>query len=71
MRIVGIVLLVVGLAGLAFGGFEYTRRKTVLDVGQIKVDRNEKQEVTIPPLFAGAAVAVGLVLVLTSGSKKG
>ena len=69
MRLIGIVLLVAGLAGLAVGTFQYTQTKQVLKVGPLDVKAKEKETVTIPPVAAGAVAAVGLVLVL-AGRKK-
>ncbi len=69
LRLVGIVMLVAGLTGLAVGTFQYTQKKDVLKVGPIEVQSKEKETVAIPPLAAGAVAAVGLVLVL-AGRKK-
>jgi hypothetical protein len=69
LRIIGIVLIVAGLAGLALGTFEYTQTKEVAKIGPLDVKAKEQKSVTIPPLAAGAAAAVGLVLVL-AGRKK-
>ena len=69
LRIIGIVLIVAGLAGLALGTFEYTQTKEVAKLGPLDVKAREQKSVTIPPLAAGAAAAVGLVLVL-AGRKK-
>ena len=48
IRIAGIVLLVVGLIGLAVGTFQYTRTKRVLDAGPIRIDHKAKETVSIP-----------------------
>jgi hypothetical protein len=69
MQRLGLILLIAGLLGLAVGTFQYTHRKEVLKVGDIRVEKNEKETVSIPPLLAGGVAAVGLVLVLT-GRKK-
>lgn len=69
LKIAGIVLIVAGLAGLAVGGFEYTRTKEVAKVGPLEVKAKEHERVTIHPLAAGAATAIGAVLVL-AGRKK-
>jgi hypothetical protein len=70
MRVLGIILLVVGLAGLALGTFEYTRKKRVVDWGPLQVETKQKESVTIPPLAAGGAAAAGLVLILIGSRRR-
>jgi hypothetical protein len=69
LRLIGVLLLVAGIAGLAVGTFQYTQKKNVLDAGPIQIQRTAKETVTVRPLAAGAVAAVGLVLVL-AGLKK-
>ena len=69
LRLIGVLLLVAGIAGLAVGTFQYTQKKNVLDAGPIHVQKTEKETFTVPPLAAGGGTAVGLVLVL-AGRKK-
>jgi hypothetical protein len=66
LRIVGPLLLILGLLGLALGAFQYTRQKTVLDVGPLQLHANTKETVTIPPLLAGGVAVVGAVLTVAS-----
>ena len=70
LRTIGVVLLVLGLAGLAVGTVQYTQTKDVVDLGPIQVQANEEQTFTIPPLAAGAAAVAGLILALAGGRKK-
>ena len=70
LRTVGIVVLVVGLVGLAVGTFQYTRKKDVLNVGPLHVEAKQKHSVSIPPLVAGGVAALGLVLTLAGSRKK-
>ena len=70
LRIVGIVLLVAGLAGLAVGTFQYTRNKKVLDAGPIHIERKATETATIPPLAAGGVAALGLVLTLVASRRR-
>jgi hypothetical protein len=69
LRIVGIFLIVAGLAGLAVGTFSYTETKDVVKVGPINVQAKEKESVTIPRAAALGAAAIGAVLVVI-GRKK-
>lgn len=64
-KIIAILLLVVGAASLAMGGFSYTKDKTVLKVGSLEVSAKEKEQVNVPVWLGVGAIAVGgLLLVL-------
>jgi hypothetical protein len=56
-KILGLVLLIAGLLGLAYGGFSYTRHRDAVKVGPVELQVNEKEHVNIP-LWAGVGVAV-------------
>ena len=68
--ILGIVLIVIGVAGFALGGFSFTKKEKVLDVGPIEATADDKKTVAIPPLIAGIALVSGVVL-LVAGARKG
>ena len=67
--IVGILLIVLGVVGLALGGFSFTQKEKVLDVGPIEVTAEDKETVPIPPLLAGLALVGGVVLVAASARR--
>lgn len=64
MKIPGMILIVLGLFGLAWGGFTYTTREKVVDVGPIHATRDETHHVPLPPVAGALALVGGLVLVL-------
>ncbi len=68
--ILGIILIVLGVAGFALGGLSFTRKEKVLDVGPIEATADDKKTVPIPPLLAGIALVGGVILVAV-GSRKG
>lgn len=68
-RTVGVILIVLGLLGLAWGGFNYTTREKVLDIGPIHATREETHNVPIPPI-AGALALVGGIALLVVGRKQ-
>lgn len=70
MRVLGVILVVAGLLGLAVGTLQYTRKKDVLNIGPVHVETNERKTMAIPPLFAGAVTAVGVVLFLAGKGRK-
>jgi drug/metabolite transporter (DMT)-like permease len=67
--IVGILLIIVGIAGLAFGGFSFTHREKVLDVGPIEAHADKKESLPVPPLLGALAIVGGIVL-LASGARR-
>jgi hypothetical protein len=68
--IAGIVLIVLGLLALAYQGFTYTRRETVIDVGPIHATADKKETVPIPPIVGALAVAGGIALVFAGSKRK-
>ncbi|HTL43321.1 MAG TPA: hypothetical protein VL262_03210 [Vicinamibacterales bacterium] len=70
MKILGIVLIVVGLIALAFGGISWTQNKKVVDIGPIQAERQEHHTIPLPPIFGGIAVAAGVVLLVAGGRAK-
>jgi len=64
------VLIVLGLAALAYQGFSYTSRETVIDIGPIKATADTQKTVPIPPIAGVVAVVAGVALVF-AGMRKG
>ena len=63
-RIIGILLIVAGAAGLAYGQFSYTKETHKADIGPIQFEVKDKETVNIP-IWAGlGAVGIGVVLLV-------
>jgi hypothetical protein len=62
-KLLGVVLLVLGLLALAYGGFNYTRRSETASIGPLTIEVQDKERVNIP-LWAGvgAAIVGGILL---------
>jgi hypothetical protein len=69
MRIVGVVLIIIGLISLALGGISYTTKEKVVDIGPLEATAERHKTIPLPPLLGGLALAGGVVL-LIAGSKK-
>ena len=65
----GIILIALGLFGLAWGGFTYTTREKVVDIGPIHATRDKTHHVPLPPI-AGAVALIGGILILVAGRKE-
>jgi hypothetical protein len=61
-RIAGLVLVIIGVLALLFGGVFWTDRDTLVDAGPIQVTRDEREGFRIPPVFGIVAVIGGIVL---------
>lgn len=64
MKLLGIILIVLGVLALAFGGFSYTRREKVLDLGPIHATADTQRSVPIAPIVGLAALVGGIALVV-------
>jgi uncharacterized membrane protein YidH (DUF202 family) len=68
VKIIGICLIVVGVLALAFGGFSYTTRERVVDLGPLKVDADKQHSFPIAPV-AGVAALIGGIVMVMAGSR--
>jgi drug/metabolite transporter (DMT)-like permease len=68
MKLIGIVLIVVGVVALAMGGFSYTTREKVLDLGPIQATAEKNHTVPLSPIV-GIAALIGGIAVLAAGSR--
>lgn len=62
--ILGVVLILLGIAALAYQGFTYTSRETVLDIGPLHATAERQRTVPLPPILGGSAVVAGVVLLV-------
>jgi hypothetical protein len=65
----GIILIVLGLVGLVWGGFSYTTREKVVDIGPIHATREKTHNIPLAPIGGALALAGGIVL-LVVGRKR-
>ena len=68
-RIVGILLIVAGIAGLGLGGFSFTKETHQAKLGPLEFSVKEKQTVNFPAWAGVAAIVVGGVLVVLGGKR--
>jgi uncharacterized membrane protein YidH (DUF202 family) len=63
-RIVGLVLVAVGIDALLWGGVFWTRNKTVVDAGPLEIKARQHEGVAVPPIIAVGVLVAGIALVL-------
>ena len=64
MRAIAIVLIVLGVIGLLYGGLTWTRKDKVVDAGPIEITADKHESLPIPPIAGGVLLVVGAVLLL-------
>jgi len=66
LAVLGLVLIVLGLAGLVLGHISFTTERKVLDVGPVTASFSEEHRIAIPDIAGIVALGVGVVLLVTS-----
>lgn len=59
LKLIGILLIVAGFAGVIYGGFTFTSHKKAVDMGPIQIERTEHHAVPIPPILGFVAILAG------------
>jgi hypothetical protein len=64
VTIVGILLIVFGIAGFAWGGISFTHEKKDVDLGPLQVSHKEKSTLPISPILSTLSLVAGVGLVV-------
>jgi drug/metabolite transporter (DMT)-like permease len=68
-RIIGIVLIIAGTAGLVYGGFSFTKETHHAELGPLEFEIEEKETVAVPTWVGAGAIGLGVVLLLVGGGR--
>lgn len=69
MKVLGIVLIIAGIAMIIIRGFSVQTEKKVADIGPVEINKKENKWIGWPT-YAGGIVAVVGVVLLVGGRKK-
>ena len=69
VKMAGIVLIVAGVLGLAYGSFSWTKETHQAKLGPIELSVKERESVNVPVWAGVGAIVIGGVLLLL-GNKK-
>jgi hypothetical protein len=64
VAILGVVLLVLDIAGLLLGHFSYTETRPVLKAGPLQVNSQEQHHISVPTIGSIVLLLVGAGLVI-------
>ena len=62
--LVGLILVVLGLVGVAYGGITYRQQREVARVGPLQVTTVEQRSIPISPIVGGIAILAGVALIV-------
>lgn len=63
---VGVVLVVLGVAGLIVENVKFTETKKVVDIGPLEVRSEEQHNIPIPTIAGVVAVLAGLAIIFAA-----
>ena len=69
VTIAAVALIVLGLLSLGWGSFSFTKATHQATIGPLELSVKEKQTINIPGWAGGAAIVIGLVLLVANGRK--
>ncbi|MGZ8198861.1 MAG: hypothetical protein ACXWVP_10915 [Burkholderiales bacterium] len=69
-RILAIVLIVAGIAGLIYQQFSYTRETHQAKIGPLELSVKEKETVGVPLWASVGAIGIGVVLLIGGSRRK-
>jgi hypothetical protein len=70
MRILGVILIIAGVAGFLVTGVSYTTSEEVIDVGPLQVEREQERSLPMTPVASGILVLAGGVLMVVGARQK-
>jgi uncharacterized membrane protein YidH (DUF202 family) len=69
VKLIGAILIVLGVVAHALGGRQYTQREKVLHICPIQATTERQKTIPLSPIVGIAAVAGGIALVV-AGSRR-
>ena len=70
MKILGIILIVLGILMFVFGNVTFTHKEKVVDAGPVEINKKEKHTIAWPNYAGGVIVAAGVVVLLVGSRRR-
>jgi UDP-N-acetylmuramyl pentapeptide phosphotransferase/UDP-N-acetylglucosamine-1-phosphate transferase len=62
--LLGLILIIAGLAGVGYGGIKYTKSRELARVGSVTLNAHEERQIPISPIVGGVAIVAGIALIV-------
>ncbi|SKD09388.1 hypothetical protein SAMN05660461_5275 [Chitinophaga ginsengisegetis] len=69
MKVLGMILIIAGIAMILIRGFSVQTEKKVVDIGAVEINKKENKWIGWPTYAGGIVAIVGVVLVV-SGKRR-
>ena len=69
IKMAGFALIVVGVLGLVYGSFSYTKETHQAKLGPIEISVKDKETINVPVWAGVGAIVIGGLLVVFGGRK--
>ena len=66
MSIVAVILIIVGVTALAYGGFSFTTKEKVAEIGPLKLEKEKTRSFPLPPVVGVVSLIGGVALLMVS-----
>lgn len=70
LKVIGIILIVLGIAAFVLPSIPFTREEKILDVGPIEAVAEREDRVAIPPVAGIAVLVIGAGLLIAGVTKR-
>jgi uncharacterized membrane protein YidH (DUF202 family) len=70
MKIIGIILIVLGILALVYQGVTYTQTKQVAKIGSLEIQNQETHDVPVPPIVGAVCIVAGVAVLIIGGRGK-
>ena len=69
-RVIGTILVVLGIVALIWGGISWTREETIVDLGPIEATAEKRETIPLPPVLGGIMLVAGVVLLVVPARRR-
>lgn len=67
--IIGVILIIIGIIGFAWGGLHWSAEKKDAQFGPLEIKHTENQGINLPPIVSGICLVGGILLVAVGARK--
>ena len=59
---VAVILIVIGVIALAYGGLSFTTKEKVVELGPLKIEKDKTHSLALPPVLGLLALVGGIAV---------